>query len=227
MSYKIGKICFPKDNNCLYNNGRKYIYTEERYRRIKKKLKYVKDKNLSLIYVLYISNENNNCIKIGSSESHRLFLKRGGRFYTHTKNFHSDCKPILLKIIPVKNYVRTIEERLHKTLKKKYKENKIKLPYDNNEYVSFSNETYLFDKEMFNSIDYYINKIENILDKEIEGQDRNQALAGYDSDDSFIVDDTDDADETNNEINIEISNDENITSNNLKDLFMNCKNIRT
>jgi hypothetical protein len=181
----------------------------------------VKDNNLSLIYVLYISNENNNCIKIGSSESHRLFLKRGGRFYTHTKNFHCDSKPILLKIIPIKNYVRTIEERLHKTLKKKYKENKIKLPYDNNQYVSFSNETYLFDKEMFNSISYYIDKIETILDKDIDGR---EALAGYDSDDSFIVDDTD---ETDNEIKIEIPNDENITSDNLKDLFMNCKNIRT
>jgi hypothetical protein len=221
MSYKLGKICFPKDNNCLYNNGRKYNYTEERYQRIKRKLKYVKNNNLSLIYVLYISNENNNCIKIGSSESHRLFLKRGGRFYTHTKNFHCDSKPILLKIIPIKNYVRTIEERLHKTLKKKYKENKIKLPYDNNEYVSFSNETYLFDKEMFNSIDYYINKIETIVDKDI---DRHEALAGYDSDDSFIVDDTD---ETNNEIPLEIPNNENITSDNLKELFMSCKNIRT
>lgn len=221
MSYKLGKICFPKDNNCLYNNGRKYNYNEERYQRIKKKLKYVKDNNLSLIYILYISNEKNNCIKIGSSESHRLFLKRGGRFYTHTKNFHCDSKPILLKIIPIKNYVRTIEERLHKTLKKKYKENKIKLPYDNNEYVSFSNETYLFDKEMFNSIGYYINKIETILDKDNDGR---EALAGYDSDDSFIVDDTD---ETENEIPLEIPNDENITSDNLKDLFMNCKNIRT
>ena len=221
MSYKIGKICFPKDNNCLYNNGRKYNYTEERYQRIKRKLKYVKDNDLSLIYVLYISNENNNCIKIGSSESHRLFLKRGGRFYTHTKNFHSDSKPILLKILPVKNYVRTIEERLHKTLKRKYKENKIKLPYDNNEYVSFSNETYLFDKEMFNSISYYIDKIETIIDKDIDGR---EALAGYDSDDSFIVDD---ADESDNEINVEIQNDENITTENLKDLFMNCKNIRT
>ena len=106
MSYKLGKICFPKKNNCLYNNGRKYNYTEERYQRIKKKLKYVKNNNLSLIYVLYISNENNNCIKIGSSESHILFLKRGGRFYTHTKNFHCDSKPILLKIIPVKNQRR-------------------------------------------------------------------------------------------------------------------------
>jgi hypothetical protein len=221
MSYKLGKICFPKDINCSYKNGRKYNYSEERYQRIKKKLKYVKDNNLSLIYVLYISNENNNCIKIGSSESHRLFLKRGGRFYTHTKNFHCDSKPILLKIIPIKNYVRTIEERLHKTLKKKYTENKIKLPYDNNEYVSFSNETYLFDKEMFNSIGYYVNKIETILDKET---DEHKALSGYVSDDSFIVDDTD---ETDNEIPLEIPNDENITSHNLKDLFMNCKNIRT
>jgi hypothetical protein len=224
MSYKLGKICFPKDINCLYNNGRKYSYTEERYQRIKKKLKYVKDNNLSLIYILYISSENKNCIKIGSSESYNLFLKRGGRFYTHTKNFHSDSKPILLKIIPVKNYVRTIEERLHKTLKKKYKENKIKLPYDNNEYVSFSNETYLFDKEMYYSIDYYVDKIETILVKEIDGYNRIQALAGYDSDDSFIVDEVDESDY---KINVEIPNDENITSDNLKDLFMNCKNIRT
>ena len=74
---------------------------------------------------------------------------------------------------------------------------------------------------MFNSIDYYINKIETILDKEIDGH---EALAGYDSDDSFIVDDTD---ETDTEIRIDIPNDENITSDNLKDLFTSCKNIRT
>jgi hypothetical protein len=182
MSYdlKLKNISYPKDYNVNYSCGKKAIFTKNLFDNLYEKLNNI---NTSLIYVIYLPMIDGNFIKIGFANSVDDFLKRKGRFDTHTKSFNCYKPPILLKIFSIQE--KEIELKLHRYLKEKKDTLHRKVQFINlkDSSTSLSNETYLFDKDLFKDLGNIIQSITIELNPKSINAKIN---SGYISDNGFI-----------------------------------------
>jgi hypothetical protein len=182
MSYdiKLKNISYPVDCNVKYICGKKAIFTKSLFNKLYEKLNNI---NTSLIYVIYLPMKDGEFIKIGFANSVNDFLKRKGRFDTHTKSFNCYKPPILLKIFSVQE--KEIELKLHRYIKEKKEQLYHKVQFINikDSSTSLSNETYLFDKDLFDDLE---NIIQSII-IELNPKSINAKInSGYISDNGFI-----------------------------------------
>jgi len=156
MSYDLDKrtIYYPKNYKMNFSCNTKVKFTKELFDLNNRILS---NKDFSLIYIIHILHKGCNYIKIGYTNSVDDFINKGGRFYTHTKNFLCDQPPILLKIFKCVNI--DVELKLHKYIKENFSSLVYKVPYMKDLHECLSNETYLFDKNLFKDIRNIIQSI--------------------------------------------------------------------
>jgi hypothetical protein len=163
MAYnlKTKSIYYPKNYKIYFNNGLKGKFTKELFELNNNILKNILDTNSSLIYVIYLPINNENFMKIGYAKSTRDFIKKDGRFDIHTKSFKCERTPVLLRVFKIKEKEKEqeIELRLHRYIKENYRVLHFKVPFMKDGNECKSNETYFFDKNLFNDIGNIIQSI--------------------------------------------------------------------
>jgi len=185
MAYDI-KTCsiyYPENYKINFNNGIKAKFTKDLYELNNNNLKNILDTNSSLIYVIYLPIINSHYIKIGFANSYTDFINKGGRFDTHTKCFKCENTPILLRVFKIKEKEQEIELRLHRYIKENFQSLHYKVPFMKDGNECKSNETYLFDKDLFNDIGNIIKSIQYELNPLSNSAKKN---LGYISDKGFI-----------------------------------------
>ena len=154
MAYnlKTNSIYYPNNYNIHFNNGLKGKFTKDLFEFNNSILKNILDTNSSLIYIIYLSMKNGHFMKIGFAKSINDFKGKGGRFDIHTRSFKCICDPILLRVFKIKEKDQEIELRLHRYIKEHFTSLHFKVPFMKDGNECKSNETYFFDKDLFNDI---------------------------------------------------------------------------
>jgi len=185
MAYdiKTRNIYYPDNYKIYYHNNIKAKFTKELFDLNNNILKDINKINSSLIYVIYLPMKDNKYIKIGYANSTYEFLKKDGRFDIHTKSFNCDQPPLLLKVFKIKERQIEIELKLHRYIKETFSGLHYKVPFIKDGNECKSNETYLFDRDVFRDLGNIIQSIHMELNQVLGKSNSNK---GYIKDDGFI-----------------------------------------